>query len=364
MTFFILCDNIIIMKEIVNILIDNGYEAYVVGGFVRDYLLGMSTKDIDISTNAPINELKRIFKGKGKSFDKYFAYHIDKDGYSYDITTYRTESKYKKNKPTEVKVAADLGTDLLRRDFTINTFAFDQNGYLVDILGAKKDLNARLIRCVGDTNKKFTEDKTRILRAIRFACTLDFDFHTDIIDFISKKKTYLLNEVPKEFIKSELDKIFDSNGIDKFFFILNRYEISKYFDISFDRVVKSYNRYGIWAQIETDLPFSKKEKTIIDTIKDLLEKKDINFSDMSKYEDDIIFNAASILGLENKVKAYHDVINLHSIIDIDIDMDLFFRYVKFEDMKRVYKIIEKNIMEGYLANNRNAIEDFLRNIRL
>ena len=152
------------MKEILEILNKNGYEAFIVGGYVRDYLLGISSYDVDISTNAPIEEIEKMFKGKGKSFPQYFAYHISDGDYEYDITTYRKELRYKKNKPVEIKKAKNLGEDLLRRDFTINTFAMDSNGYFVDLLGAKKDFNSKIIKCVGDTNQKLEEDKTRIIR--------------------------------------------------------------------------------------------------------------------------------------------------------------------------------------------------------
>ena len=237
---------------------ENGFEAYIVGGYVRDYLLGISSTDIDICTNATVEQMDKIFEGIGKKDPTYFAYHIKDGEYSYDITTYRKELEYKKNKPVKMEIAPDLGTDLLRRDFTINTFAIDSNGLFVDILGAKKDLNGRLIRVVGDTEKKLQEDKTRIIRAIRFACTLDFDLDPPIIEFFSTKRSHLLNEVPKEYKKKELDKIFDSSGAYKFFYLMRRYGMSKFFNIEFDMVnTNVYNRYGIWAQLETTLPLSK-----------------------------------------------------------------------------------------------------------
>ena len=362
MTFFLFCDNIIIMKEIIKLLNENGYEAYVVGGFVRDYLLGVSSKDIDICTNASIEEIMRIFKGRGKAFKQYYAYHIEEDGFSYDITTYRKELKYKKNKPVEIEIAPDLGTDLLRRDFTINTFAIDKDGYFVDMLGARKDFDNRIIRVVGDTETKLNEDKTRIVRAIRFACTLDFDLDPEIIDFISNKKGHLLNEVAKEFKRSELDKIFDSTGIDKFFYIVKRYNLAKYFNIKFDRVLRSYDKYGIWAQINADLPFSNNEKHIIESIRALIAKKDIKLLDLMTYSDVVILNAASILNLENKVRAYYELKNLHSIIEMDVDPEVFIKYVRFEDIKKTFKLVEKSIMEGYLLNREEDIIEFIRNL--
>lgn len=350
------------MKEIMDILYKNGYESFVVGGYVRDYLLGISSFDIDICTNAPIEKIIKIFNGKGKAYRQYFAYHIEDEKYSYDITTYRKESAYRKNKPVELRVAKTLGEDLLRRDFTINTFAIDREGRFVDILGAKKDLDNKLIRVVGNTKQKLSEDKTRILRAIRFFCTLDFDLHPDILDFI-KNNSYLLNEVPKEYVKQELDKIFDTPNVDKFFYILNSYNITKYFDISFnDNIIKTYNRYGIWAQIDTTLPLSNDEKKIVKSIKKLVNNGDINLQEMDDYSSDIIYNAANILGIESKIKELYDIVKLHSVVEIDMKASTFLKYVKHNEIKKVYRLVEKRIIEGKLNNNYEDIEYFIRNL--
>ncbi len=362
MTFKIYCGIIIIMKDIVNELIKNGYEAYIIGGFVRDYLLGIKSMDVDICTSATINQIMKIFKGRGKPFKEYFAYHIEENGYSYDITTYRKELRYRRNKPVEISIANSLEEDILRRDFTINTFAIDKDGNLIDILGAKKDLNSKLIKVVGDTNKKLTEDKTRIIRAIRFSCTLDFDLHPDIINFLENKNAYLLNEVPKEYKRSELDKIFDSNNINKFFYFVKRYNMEKYFNIKFDTVIPTYNKYGIWAQIETDLPFSNKELKIINSIKELVKDKDIYLNELQQYDNEVLYNAASILKIEEKLKSLMDILKLKSVIDLDIDINTFFKYVDVKNIKKIYRQVEKNIIDGYLQNNSDDIEYYLRNL--
>ena len=353
------------MKEIVKLLNDNGYEAYIVGGYVRDYLLGLTSTDIDICTNAPIDEIIRIFNGRGKAFKEYSAYHIEEDGFTFDITTYRKELRYRRNKPVEIKTIDSFEEDLKRRDFTINTFAIDNKGLLVDLLDARKDLNAKVLKVVGNTEKKLTEDKTRIIRAIRFACTLDFDLDKEILEFIANKKSYLLNEVPKEYKRSELDKIFDTNNIAKFFYIIKRYDMTKYFNISFEgNIIDTYNRYGIWAQIETDLPFTKDEQKIIKNIKKIVNNKDIHISDISLYSDDVVYNAASILHLEDKVRALEEILKLHSIIEIEADADLFLKYVKIVNLKKAYRLVEKSIMEGTLENSEIEIERFLRNLKL
>ena len=349
------------MKEIMKLLVKEGFEAYVVGGYVRDYLLGISSTDIDICTNAPIDKIEKMFKGRGKSFPQYFAYHISDGEYEYDITTYRKELRYKKNKPVEIKIAKNLGEDLLRRDFTINTFAMDKDGYFIDLLGSKKDLNSKILKCVGDTDKRLEEDKTRIIRALRFACTLDFDLSSEIINFIANK-SYMLNEVPKEYKRKELDKIFDSIGVDKFLYYVRRFDIQKYFDIKFDKVIPTYNRYGIWAQIETDLPFSNNELKTIDSIRKIVDNKNLKMEDIVTYDNDVIMNAAYILNQVDKVKILNEINNLHSIIDIDIDIDYFFQYIPIDEIVKSYRLVEKRIVEGYLANNREDIEEFIRNL--
>lgn len=353
------------MKEIIDILINNGYEAYIVGGYVRDYLLGMQSKDIDIATNAPINIIMKLFSGRGKAFKEYYAYHIEEDGYSYDITSYRKELKYRRNKPIEIEPAKDFKTDILRRDFTINTFAINEKGTLVDILNAKNDLDNKLIKVVGNTKTRLIEDKTRILRALRFSSTLDFELDKEILDFLSSKDIHLITEIPKEYIKSELDKIFDSAYPLKFFEYLNKYNLKKYLGIiSYnDKIIKTYNKYGIWSQIETNLPFTKKELKIINDIKKLINNNDITYEDVANYDKDVIYNASLILGLLEKVKILEEISSLHSIIDIDLSIDIMIKYIQVKDLKRVYRNIEKLIIKGSLANNSADIERYLENLK-
>ena len=351
------------MKKIVKLLIDNGYDAYIVGGYVRDYLLGIDSKDIDICTNASIKDIKKIFGSTGQSYDEYYSYHIKKDNKNFDITSYRKELSYKKNKPNCIKPAKTLKEDLLRRDFTINTFAISSDGKLIDLLNAKADLNSKLIKVVGDTNKKLKEDRTRIIRALRFMCCLDFDLHPDILKFLKNNHSNLLVDVPLDYIKMELDKIFDSNNYGRFFYILKRYSLYDSFNIKCTHDInKTYNRYGIWSQLETTLPLSKKENKIIKNINLLLDKNDINFNDVCNYSDDVIYNAAYILGIESKVKTLKELKSMQSIIDIDISIDVLLKYVKIENIKHVYKNINENIISGKLNNDEESIIKYLRSL--
>lgn len=254
------------MKEVLNKLIENGYEALIIGGYVRDFLLNKKSDDIDICTNASIEEIKKIFGNTGIAFEKYYSYHIKKDNYKIDITTYRIELEYQNSKPVKLLKANTLLEDLIRRDFTVNTIAMDNNGNIIDLLNAKKDLDSKIIKVVGNTFERLTEDKTRILRAIRFSCELDFELDEEIKKFI-KNNGYLLKELPKEYIRKEIDLIFNSNNYLKFFELVKQYNLEKYLSIEFQKIDRNLNKYEIWSQIKTTLPFSKKEIKIINNIR-------------------------------------------------------------------------------------------------
>ncbi len=350
------------MKEIMELLEKEGFESYIVGGYVRDYLLGRETHDVDICTNASIDDLIRIFDGKGVYYKDYFAYHIKDDKYTYTITSYRKELEYKNNKPIKIKKAKTLIEDVQRRDFTINTFAIGTNGLLIDSLGAKKDLDSKIIKVVGDINKKFSEDKTRILRAIRLSCTLDFDLEPRIIEFLNSNHISYLKEIDDDTKKKELSKIFDSNNYKKFFYLCKKYKLNKYLKISYTDIKPSYNRFGIWAQIDTKLPISKKERKVINNIKILLDKGDISSNDIDLYNEDVIYNAAYILGKADKIKILKEIKNLHSFIDIDINIDIMLRYVNIRNCMKTYRLIERNIVEGRLQNNKDDIEEYLKTL--
>ncbi len=254
------------MNEIMNKIVGSGYEAFIVGGYVRDYLLGFKSYDVDIATNAHIEDLEKIFGNAGKVNKNYYSYNIKDNFYTYDITCYRKEYEYKRNKPTKLRYAKDLKADLLRRDFTINTFALNKDMKFVDLLHSKKDLDNRIIRVVGNTKDKLTEDKTRIIRAIRFACTLGFELDDELKEFLSKYG-YLLNEVPREYIKKELDKIFSNKNYLKFFEMVDKYNLKPYLNINYSNIKPNCDKMEVWAQLDTTLPLSNKEIKICNAIK-------------------------------------------------------------------------------------------------
>ena len=162
--------------EVLKIIEKKGFKAYIVGGYVRDIYLSLNASDIDIATSATPKDLVKIFKKNIIIDEKYGSTKLKYKNTCFDITTFRRDIKYKDNrKPTEIEYVDTIGEDLNRRDFTINTMCMDKDGNIIDVLNAKKDINNKIIKCVGNANEKLSEDALRILRAVRFATILNFE---------------------------------------------------------------------------------------------------------------------------------------------------------------------------------------------
>lgn len=173
--------NVTLHKDVVDILERlerSGFEAYVVGGYVRDALLGKCAGDCDITTNATPEQTKSVFADE-RTIDtgiKHGTVTLLYNGTPYEITTYRVDGDYADNRhPNTVSFTASLREDLARRDFTVNAMAYSHKRGLVDAFGGIEDLRRGIIRAVGNPERRFTEDALRILRALRFASVLDFE---------------------------------------------------------------------------------------------------------------------------------------------------------------------------------------------
>lgn len=348
------------MKDILSELIKNGYEAYIVGGYVRDLLLEKDSNDIDICTNATIEDIKKIFKNRGEINEKYFTYHIKDSKYNYDITSYRKELEYSKNKPIKIAYTKSLKEDLKRRDFTVNGLLLSIDDKIIDKVGGKKDIKNKLIKTIGPTYKKLNEDKTRIIRAIRLSVTLNFELDKKIKSFL-KTRAHLLNEIPHEYKKKEIDKMLDSEYYYNFLTLVKTYDLEKYLGIYFNETKPSYDKMGLYAQMNSEnLPFTKKEKKIIHNIRLILDKKDITYNDIIKYDETVLLNAAYILKKTNKLKKLKEINSLHSNLDIDIDINTMLEYIDIKDVKKVYKDIENMIINNEIKNKKEIIEKYLK----
>ena len=167
----------------------NGYQAYLVGGYPRDLYIGRNSMDFDICTSATPKQLKEIFGNSMLPSEQYGSVTLLVHNIRFEITTFRKDIKYLNNrKPIEIEYVNNLIDDLKRRDFTMNTMCIDANGNLIDLLGGKEDINDKVIRTVGNANMRIYEDSLRILRAVRFATTLNFELDNELKEAIKKER--------------------------------------------------------------------------------------------------------------------------------------------------------------------------------
>lgn len=214
--------------EILTIIENNGYEAYIIGGYARDLYLGINNLDIDICTSAQFEELLDIFSANQIIYNNFGSMVLNYNNYSFEITTYRKEYKYEKNRfPKKIEFVNSLKEDLKRRDFIINTLCIDKFGNYIDLMGAREDLDKKIIRCVGNTDEKIHQDSLRILRAIRFATKLNFKLDNKLKETI-KKNGYLLLNLSSRRKENEINKILNDNNKNYGLKLIKELELDKY----------------------------------------------------------------------------------------------------------------------------------------
>ncbi|WP_286905623.1 CCA tRNA nucleotidyltransferase [Clostridium sp. UBA1652] len=216
------------VQYVIDTLTKNNYEAFLVGGCVRDILLGSKPKDYDITTDALPEQVMSLFSKTVPTGLKHGTVTVLINDTPYEVTTYRIDGDYKDNRrPEDVQFVSSLKDDLSRRDFTINALAYNNKDGLQDFFNGTADLSSRLIKAVGDADKRFNEDALRMLRAIRFSCQLNFNIELKTLKAIEKNSSLILN-ISSERIRDELCKILTSPNPAKGFRILNSTGILKY----------------------------------------------------------------------------------------------------------------------------------------
>ena len=217
------------VREILDTLHGAGFEAYIVGGCVRDCILGRTPQDWDITTQALPYQVKSLFRSTADTGLEHGTVMVIKHGRGYEVTTFRIDGKYLDGRhPESVEFTPSLKEDLKRRDFTINAFAYSPEEGVIDLFDGIADLESGLIRCVGDPDKRFAEDALRIMRAVRFCAQLDFKIEEKTSDAI-KRFAPALSKVSKERIRVEFEKtllsddpgyvnLYRGYGLDKYIF--------------------------------------------------------------------------------------------------------------------------------------------------
>ncbi len=267
----------IIYKVLENIE-NNGFEAYIVGGYVRDYLRHKNSNDIDICTNAKPKEIIEIFKNYKTIPLEYGNVILKIKDFDFEITTFRKEITYKNNrKPETIKYIDKLNEDLLRRDFTVNSICMNKEEKIIDLLDGKKDIKTKTLRSIGKANNKLKEDSLRIMRAIRFATILNYKIDSELKEAIVNNKE-LLKTLSYERKKEELTKIFISENKKYGIKLLKEFELLDILELTnINNVLLTNDVIGIWSTItvNNNYPFTKNEKELIKEV-NLLMNENIN----------------------------------------------------------------------------------------
>lgn len=222
--------------DILNKIENAGFEAYIVGGAVRDFYLGKEPHDWDVTTNATPEQIKNIFKKTIDTGLQHGTVTAMINGEGYEITTYRIDGEYEDNRrPSSVEFTTDLSKDLERRDITFNAMAMDKNGEIVDLFGGKKDLEEKIVRAVGDPETRIQEDALRMLRAVRFSAKYGCEIEENFKEAI-KKNAHLIKNVSFERIEAEVTKILTSDHPEKFLDLYNL-GLTKYIMPEFDEMM-------------------------------------------------------------------------------------------------------------------------------
>ena len=209
---------------------DKGFNLYLVGGTVRDFLLKLDLNDMDLATDATPTQMLPFLKGADDTFKQYGSLKYTFEGVKFDITTLRVEGKYDDSRhPSKVKYVTDLKKDYVRRDFTINSMYLDSYFILYDYCHGQKYLKNKLIRFIGNPKKRIKEDPLRIIRAIRFALMYGFSFE-EKTEKAMKDYSGLLAKINKDKIRQEVSKI---KGVDKDFEekLFKEFSIHQYIDV-------------------------------------------------------------------------------------------------------------------------------------
>lgn len=330
------------VETALNILNKNNFEAYIVGGCVRDSLLGVAPKDWDITTSAKPDEIIQCFRGYRtiNTGLKHGTVTVLVNRRPIEITTYRIDGKYSDNRrPDTVTFTDDLSYDLKRRDFTINALAYNKNG-IVDLFEGIKDIKNKIIKCVGEPDERFNEDGLRILRALRFACVLQFNIHDNTSLSIHRNKMLLTN-ISKERICIEFSKLIMGKN---FFTIMKDYkEIIEVFIPE----VKAYNK-DTWEHIlnsmnnADDLPL--RLSLLLHNTNDS-EKILKNL----KYDGSTI-KAVKAIVLNKDLNIIPDKINIKKQLNI-VGYESYVNLLKFKNA--IYKTKEKTYKQE-LKNIKNA----------
>lgn len=352
-------------KEILRILTKAGYEAYVVGGYVRDFLLTGETKEIDFCTNATPQQIAEIFTTINSPGLKYGTTIIIYRGHKYEITTYRKELHYLKHRsPATVEYIDHIDKDLVRRDFTINAMCMDVNGRILDPLHGQADLEAGIIRAIGDADLKINNDSLRILRAVRFATLLNF--HLDIkLELAIIKYKDNLKKISFEVKKHELDRILLSPEKLRGLKLIKKLNLAEALNIYLPDKIINTDLLGMYAQLQMDVyyPLSKHEKEMVTIINNIVNKGQITKMDILEHGIYLVKIAAAIMQLNGGlVDEMYQELPIYAPDEIHITGDDITQLLNIPPgpvVKKIKDDVIKQIVYHDLTNHKKVIKNYI-----
>ena len=374
-----------------------GYEAYFVGGSIRDLILNRPIHDIDIATSAYPEEVKRLFPKTIDTGIKHGTVTVLNDGASYEITTFRTESGYQDfRRPDHVTFVQNLAEDLKRRDFTINALAMNRAGEVIDLFNGLGDLQKHLIKAVGDPMKRFHEDALRMMRAVRFMSQLNFDLESQTKEAVSDLHQ-LLSKISVERIRDEFVKMgtgINSRDAFKIFLQTKLSESVPDFAGKSD-LLAIYPKLKFNPSMETSLwsiiiillkisddqiarfmrdwknsnAMTEKVRKIV-TLFDLISEKSPSDLELFNAGKDILLNTidvAHILGQPINSEALVDrytALPIKSMSELAVDGQfLIANGIKpGPKLGQILNEIKQKVISGELANSKDDIQDYLQQV--
>ncbi|MCI6667497.1 MAG: polynucleotide adenylyltransferase [Romboutsia timonensis] len=357
---------IFIPKEVsflIDTIYENGYEAFMVGGCVRDSILNLTPNDYDITTSATPQEIMNIFKDY-KIIDtgiKHGTVSIILNNNIYEITTYRIEGEYENNRrPKNVEFTSNIEEDLKRRDFTINAMAYNEQFGIVDKFNGLEDLQKRIIKTVGNPDERFEEDGLRMIRAIRFSSKLGFSIDENTLKSIYKN-AYIIKNISIERINDEFTKTLVSDNPQN---IILLYKTKILENLGIHCNLNGY----YYKELERDINILKScDNNLLDRLimlEYLISNKILKYIDKhEKYEyycENIKkVNIINNLRYSNKVINYCNDIMEYMIKDIEkIDNIVIKRYLNNIGYEKLNKVFKLKLIYNVFLDNKNKAEFF------
>lgn len=367
-------DNIL---KAMNIMKKNGYESYLVGGCVRDFLMGKEPHDFDITTNAKPEQTIKCFSDFKviETGIKHGTVTVIIDKEPIEITTFRIDGKYTDNRhPENVEFTVDLKEDLSRRDFTVNALAYNHDTGIVDLFSGREDLENKKIRCVGNPDTRFSEDGLRILRALRFSAVLGFDICKETANSVKRNKNLLLN-ISKERIYSEMSKLIC--GINAYAILTEFREVVEVFlpnlkkCSSFENSVMALSDLPPQKELRYAALFSECDSPKLELLSLKSDKKTAVYTEiLVKYlKKEIIFDEIFIkkILINLEFDELYDVLKLKEAFDEDVS-DIKWLVNKISESGECVKIKDlavsgRDIMENNIASGK-AVGEILERLLL